>query len=372
MLIFKRKIEDKIRENLFKGKILIMLGPRQAGKTTLSKKILNEFGKEAQYFNCELLGVRGNFVLGKPKLLHDMVGDKKIVVFDEAQTIENIGSILKTYIDSYKNKQIIATGSSSFDLSNKINEPLTGRAFEYYLYPLSLEEMSLSKVDYNIEEILRFGCYPEIVAQNTGKEREEILKNIATNYLYKDVFIFESIKNPTVFENLLKLLALQIGSLVSVNELSQTLGVSRTTIDKYLKLLEQSFVIKRVYSFSRNYRTEIKKSFKIYFLDVGIRNAIISDVSSVERRKDKGALLENFVFTELFKHYTNDTFPPRIQFWRTRTGNEVDFILEKGQEITAIEVKWKKENFSFKNFLKKYPESKTKVVSLNEIHTIFS
>lgn len=367
MLIFKRKIEEKIRKNLFKGKIILILGPRQTGKTTLSKTILADHLNDGAYYNCEILETRSNFSVGDPDKLKKYIGSKKIVVFDEAQTIENIGAILKTFIDKYPEVQVIATGSSSFDLANKINEPLTGRSFEYTLLPLSLDEIRDSKNEIQPENILRFGLYPAVVAEKDIQTKELILKNLSTNYLYKDIFVFESIKNPVDFENLLKILAMQIGSVVSVNELSQTLGISRQKVDKYLRLLEQSFVIKRINSFSRNPRTEIKKGFKIFFLDVGIRNAILGDISNVSTRNDKGGVFENFVFTELLKKGMEEIFPPKISFWRTRTGIEIDFILERGLEIEAYESKWKEDNVSFKIFFKKYPEVKASVINHDNI-----
>jgi hypothetical protein len=367
MLIFKRQIEEKIRRNLFKGKIILILGPRQTGKTTLSKTLLSDYADDGAYYNCEILETRASFIVGNPDKLKKYIGSKKIVVFDEAQTIENIGAILKTFIDTYPDVQVIATGSSSFDLANKINEPLTGRSFEYTLLPLSLAEIRDSGCKIEPENILRFGLYPGVMAENDILTKEAVLRNLTTNYLYKDIFIFESIKNPVDFENLLKILAMQIGSVVSVNELSQTLGISRQKVDKYLRLLEQSFVIKRVNSFSRNPRTEIKKGFKIFFLDVGIRNAILGNISSVSERSDKGGVFENFIFTELLKRGNKEIFPPHILFWRTRKGLEVDFILEKGLDIEAYECKWKEEEVSFKFFLKKYPEAKTGIINYRSI-----
>ncbi len=370
MTIFKRIIEEKIRENLFKNRAILIFGPRQAGKTTLAKRLLEPFGNEGSYFSCEIASVRKYFEVGKPELLKELVENKKVVVFDEAQTIENIGAILKVFIDAYPGVQIIATGSSSFDLANRINEPLTGRSLEYLLLPLSLEELRIAQgtiVKNDLLELLRLGSYPAVVAEPGTSTKESILSNLATNYLYKDVFIFESIKNPTVFENLVKLLGLQIGSLVSVNELSQTLGVSRATIEKYIRLLEQSYVIKRVYGFSRNPRTEIKKAFKVYFLDVGIRNAVIDNTALIEQRSDKGALLENFVYSELLKKYSGEAFSPQLHFWRTRTGAEIDFVTEHNGIINAYECKWTLESVSFRDFLKKYTDAKTHTVNIESL-----
>ncbi len=318
--IFARSIEPKIKALLFKKRAILIFGPRQAGKTTLAKKILSEFGGDGEYFNCETATVRKHFIVGDPEILKELIGNKKIVVFDEAQTIQNIGIILKVFIDTYPDVQIITTGSSSFDLANKINEPLTGRSFEFTLYPLSLSETrknkEITRDEFN--EYLRLGMYPAIVGEPDRNIRENLLKNITTNYLYKDIYIFESIRNPQIFEDLLKLLAHQIGQLVSVNELSKSLGTSRTTIQKYLTLLEQSYVIKRVRSFSRNHRNELKKAFKVFFLDTGIRNAIIDALGTpLEDRTDKGFLFENFCVSEQWKAGALETFPPEIFFWRT-------------------------------------------------------
>ncbi|MBI3631554.1 MAG: ATP-binding protein [Candidatus Staskawiczbacteria bacterium] len=365
MTIFKRIIEEKIIELLFKNRAILIFGPRQSGKTTLAQKIISEFGVQGAYFNCEASSVRKHFVLGEPKALKELVTDKKIVVFDEAQTIQNIGAILKIFIDTYPDTQIIATGSSSFDLANKINEPLTGRAFEFILYPLSLSEIRRSKQisKEDLFEYMRLGTYPAIVGEENKVVRENFLKNITTNYLYKDIYIFESIRNPQLFEDLLKLLAHQIGQMVSVYELAQTLKTSRTTIEKYLKLLEQSYVIKKVRSFSHNHRNELRKAFKIFFLDVGVRNAIIDQLDPLEVRTDKGFLFENFFFLELLKIGSIETFPPVIYFWRTTTKLEIDFIVTKGSTISAYECKWKDTQVVFTQFLKLYPQGKVQVVT---------
>ncbi len=367
MLIFKRTIEDKIKERLYKGRAILIFGPRQAGKTTLSKRLLETSDKEGGYFNCELSTVRKNFEIGKPELLKNMIAGKKVVVFDEAQTIENIGVILKAFIDTYPDIQIIATGSSSFDLANKINEPLTGRAFEFILYPLSVIEIKQTVgniTQSDIYDFMRLGTYPAVVAEKNPKIKEDILKNLATNYLYKDVYTFESIRNPRIFENLIKMLALQIGFLVSVNELALSLGVSRATVEKYIKLLEQSYVIKVIRPFSRNPRNEIKKAFKIYFIDPGVRNAVIDNISELSNRQDKGALFENFFIMERFKFGSTETFPPQIMFWRARGGEEIDLIEETEGKISAYECKWGNEKqVSFDVFLKKYPQAKTVIVS---------
>ncbi len=365
MVIFSRAIEPRIKELLFKKRAILIFGPRQSGKTTLAQKLVGEFGNEGAYFNCETVAVRKHFVLGEPDILKQLVGGKKVVVFDEAQTIQNIGVILKVFLDTYPDTQIIATGSSSFDLANKINEPLTGRAFEFILYPLSLAEIRGSKLITHDEllEYFRLGTYPAIAGEENKVIRENFLKNITTNYLYKDIYIFESIRNPQLFEDLLKLLAHQIGQMVSVYELAQTLKTSRTTIEKYLKLLEQSYVIKKVRSFSNNHRNELRKAFKVFFLDLGIRNAIIDQLGDVDTREDKGVIFENFFFLELLKNGASETFPPNIYFWRTTSKIEIDFVVTKDEKISAYECKWQNDKVVFTQFLKLYPEAKTCVVT---------
>ena len=370
MIIFERNLEKKIEPLLFKKRAILIFGPRQVGKTTLARKLLAKYSDmnsgADSYFNCDETVVRNYFKLGEPHLLKELVGDRKIVVFDEAQTIQNIGKILKVFIDTYPDVQIITTGSSSFDLANKINEPLTGRSFEFTLYPLSLQEIKAAKqVDMQeLREILRMGAYPAIVGEEIPVAREDLLKNITTNYLYKDIFVFEAIKNPQIFEDLIKALAYQIGNEVSIAELADSLKTSRANIDKYLRLLEQSYIIKKVRSFSRNGRNELKKAFKVYFIDTGIRNAVLGDiVMPLENRKDKGMLFENFFFLELLKNNSEKVFSPQIFFWRTRDQKEVDFVEAEGEHIHAYECKWSETQVSFANFSKLYPEATTQVVT---------
>lgn len=236
---------------------------------------------------------------------------------------------------------------------------MTGRIFEFTLLPLSLSEISASKhiTTHDLEQCMLYGTYPAIVAENSLDAKKTILKNIATQYLYKDVFTFEAIRNPRVFENLIKLLALQIGSLVSLNELAIQLGVSRSVIQRYLRLLEQSFIIRIVHSFSNNPRTELKKAFKVFFLDVGIRNALVDIDSPMATREDKGAIFENFFVAERIKKGSLEIFPPEIMFWRTRAGAEIDVIEKNGKEIFAYECKWKERAVAPASFTTAYPNA---------------
>ena len=321
---------------------------------------------DGAYWDCQLADVRNHFMVGKPDELLPLVKGKKIVVFDEAQTIQDIGTILKVFHDTYPDTQIIATGSSSFDLSNKINEPMTGRIFEFILFPLSLSEIKESRqvTLEDLHEYMLYGTYPAVVAATSVDEKKIVLKNIATQYLYKDVFVFEAIRNPRVFEDLVKLLALQVGSLVSLNELSDSLGVSRSVVQKYIRLLEQSFIIKVVHSFSNNSRIELKKAFKVFFLDSGVRNAIVDIDTSLMTRKDAGFIFENYFVSERIKEGSNNSiFPPKIMFWRTRTGFEVDIIERKGIEISAYECKWSYTDVAFTYFLKLYPQAITHIIT---------
>lgn len=369
MIIFKRTIENRIIDSLFKNRMVSILGPRQSGKTTLAKKLIKEYGEQGAYYDCQLAEIRKYFVLGKPETLLPLAKNKKIIVFDEAQTIQDIGSILKAFHDTYPGAQIIATGSSSFDLANKINEPMTGRIFEFTLLPLSLLEISMSKriTADDLFQYMLYGTYPAVVAENSLEIKKTILKNIATQYLYKDVFIFQAIRNPRVFEDLIKLLALQIGSLVSLNELATHLGVSRSVIQRYLRLLEQAFIIKIVHSFFNNPRTELKKAFKVFFLDVGVRNALVDIVSPMATRADKGAIFENFFVDELMKKGVVEIFPPEIMFWRTRAGVEVDVIEKNGIKIFAYECKWKEAVIVPASFKIAYPDAQFQCITTQNI-----
>lgn len=366
MLIFERTIESRIKQSLFKNRMISILGPRQSGKTTLAKKILQEHQVPDAYYDCQIADVRKHFVLGEPDKLLPLTNSKKLVVFDEAQTIQDIGTILKVFHDTYPDTQIIATGSSSFDLSNKINEPMTGRVFEFTLLPLSLSEIKKSRkvTKTDLYELMLYGTYPAVVAAQSTDMKKTVLKNIATQYLYKDVFVFESIRNPQIFESLVKSLALQTGSLVSLNELSDHLGVSRGVVQRYLRLLEQSFIIKIIHSFSNNPRTELKKAFKVFFIDTGVRNALVDIEKPMEDRADKGFIFENYFMIERIKDGNNShIFPPELMFWITRKGLEIDVIEKNGVDITAYECKWNPaENPLFSLFLKLYPSAKTKVV----------
>jgi predicted AAA+ superfamily ATPase len=360
MHIYQRQIRKRIEEKLFQGKLVVILGPRQSGKTTLSKSIIEPYKEQGQYFNCELLDIRNHLVPRQPEILYEKIKNFKIIVLDEAQTVENIGLILKNFTDTYPEIQIIATGSSSFDLANKINEPMTGRTYEFMLYPLSYGE--IENIDLN--EILTFGMYPGIISANPNDKLDR-LQNITTNYLYKDIFNFEQIRKPVVFEKLAITLAREVGSQVSTERLAKILDTNKNTIERYIALLEQAFIIKRLYSFSRNLTSEIKKSYKIYFLDIGLRNSLASDVISPDKRTDSGKIFENFFIIERLKFMQNNGHYPSQYFWRTYDKNEIDLVeLDEGK-MNAFECKYSKENTttSLHKFNLIYKESKTYLIN---------
>ena len=250
---------------------------------------------------------------------------------------------------------------------------MTGRFFEFTLLPLSIEEIkSAKKMSKNdLLLLMLYGSYPAVVGAGTINEKKEILKNIATTYLYKDVFVFEAIRNPKVFEDLTKLLAYQIGQMVSINELSQSLGVSRSVVRRYIRFLEQSYIIKVVHSFSNNPRKELKKAFKIFFIDVGVRNALVDALTDIDKRGDKGFIFENFFVVELMKKGTLEIFPSEIMFWRTRAGVEIDVIEKKGVEIFAYECKWKEKIAAPISFKTTYPDAHFECITTANIMVHF-
>ncbi len=371
--VFKRDIEAFIKEKLFKEKVVIIYGPRQAGKTTLAKKILADFKHDGLFINCELFSERNYLIAGRPELLREKIGDKKIVVLDEAQTIENIGILLKTFVDTYPTIQIIATGSSSFDLANKINEPLTGRAFEFTLFPLSVNEMQKAGIKIDIEKLLTLGSYPGIVGAD-DLDKEELLQNIATNYLYKDIFNLDQIKKPLVFENLVKKLALETGKQISLDETASALGTNKKTVERYISLLEQAFIIKRLYSFSRNNANELKKAFKIYFYDIGICNAIAGRSNFDQIHGSVGEIFENFFVMERIKYNHNNRKFINYYFWRNYAKNEIDLVEDGEGKLKTFECKWNEVNFTKSQhvFLKEYEKSETYLVNKNNFQEFLS
>lgn len=359
--MYKRILEEKIKEKFFKSKVICIFGPRRSGKTTLVKKILSEYGKDGYYMNCENTLERNYLLPGQPDILRKYMEGRKIIVLDEAQTVEHIGMVLKVFVDTYPDIQLIATGSSSFELANRVGEPLVGRSWDFFLAPLSFREIFADDahraVSNSLEDLFIYGSFPQVVISKR-EEKTLALSQIANNYLYKDIFTFEQIKKPKVLEDLLKLTAFQVGNEVSINELAQKLEISRPTVERYLQLLEKTFVIKRLYSLKRNRRDEMRSAFKIYFWDIGVRNYIINALNPISLRDDVGALFENYFVIERIKyHYNNYGFLPLINFWRTYGQLEIDYIEETNGSFKAFECKWTASKTNFKDFKTSYPDS---------------
>ena len=340
--MIQRKLEQTVNDKLNSGKAIIVLGPRQTGKTTLMEKIATDVGNYL-LLDCDDIFVREQLENANTEKIKQVLGSHKLVFIDEAQRVKNIGLILKIIIDRMKHVQLLISGSSSLELANEINEPLTGRKWEYMLFPISWEELQnhfgYLKSQQQLEQRLIFGMYPDVI-NNIGDE-EEILKQLGTSYLYKDLLTYKGIRKPELLEKLLIALALQIGNEVSYNELASLLQVSKDTISNYIDLLEKAFVIFKLKPFSRNLRNEISTTRKIYFYDNGIRNSLISNFNPISLRQDIGALWENFLISERIKYLHYNKISANIYFWRTKQQQEIDFIEERGGKIYAFEFKWR-------------------------------
>lgn len=337
-----RVLEPYLLNTLQEGKIVVLLGARRVGKTTLVKSLLQKL-PESKYINCELLQNKEALETTNSELLYSFLGNYKYIVLDEAQSIKNIGQVLKIVHDTFPSIKVIATGSSAFYLHQQIGEPLTGRSRFFTMSPLSFQEIAnhqdIITANAQLENMLRFGLYPEVYGKPETYAIEE-LENIASNYLYKDILQFEKLKKPDLLYNLLKALAFQIGSEVSFNELSNILGVHINTIKRYIELLEQNFVIFRLSALSRNPRNEIGSSQKIFFYDCGIRNAIIRNFNMLSIRNDVGQLWENFFVAERRKFIYNHRKYVNTYFWRNYQKKEIDYIEESNSKLQLFECKY--------------------------------
>jgi len=341
--MYNRIIQKGIEKWLDKEKIIIIYGARQVGKTTLVKQISKKFGKKAKYYDCDFGVIREKLGKSEKPLIENFLKGYDLIIIDEAQRVKNIGLNLKIMHDNFPGKKIIATGSSSFDLANKISESLTGRAIEFFLPPLSIKEILQKQdrfeVEGGLEDIIRFGLYPGIY-NKSDDEKIELLNNIANNYLYKDILEFENIKKSDQLFNLLQLLSLQIGNEVSLQEIGKQIGMNKLTVQKYINLLEKTFVIFQLRSFSRNLRKEIAKSRKIYFWDLGVRNVLVNNFNNLAIRNDAGALWENFCVAERMKFNMNSRKFVNSYFWRTYDQKEIDLVEEREGKLFGYEIKW--------------------------------
>lgn len=343
-MIVERAIKDAILKNLFRGKVIILYGARQVGKTTLAREIEALHRGSSIYLNCDEPDIREAFTDKTSTQMKAFIGDKRLVILDEAQQVRNIGHSLKLLRDSFPGMQVLATGSSSFELADKVSEPLTGRKAEFTLYPFSVKELDglYSPVESGrlLERRLIYGMYPEIAL--AGGAPEPQLKSLARSYAYKDILKYHNIKNHEVLEKLLQALALQVGSEVSYNELASLLGVDKNTVASYIQVLEKAFIVFRLGPFSRNLRNELKKLRKIYFYDTGLRNALINNLNPLSLRQDAGALWENFVIAERRKLLSNLGEDRPAYFWRTQQKQELDYVETFGDGLLAAEIKWGK------------------------------
>jgi uncharacterized protein len=365
--MIQRLFQEELKKRMFQGKAILLFGSRQCGKSTLTEHFLKELNEPFLYLNGDEADVREILTNTTSAKLKALAGNNKIVFIDEAQRIPNIGITLKLFTDRLKDIQVIATGSSAFELAGKVNEPLTGRKYEFMLYPLNFKEMvdhhGLLEEKRLLEQRLVYGYYPEIVTK-PGREKE-LLKLLANSYLYKDLLTLEQIKKPVLLEKLLKTLALQLGSEVNYNELSQTVGADKGTVEKYTDLLEKAFVLFRLPALNRNVRNEIKKGKKVYFYDCGIRNAIINNFNALNNRTDTGALFENFFIAERLKYLRYNNMDATQYFWRTTQQQEIDLIEETNKKMKAFECKWnEKARARFpQTFIINYPGTEKHVVT---------
>lgn len=369
MKYINRTLEPELKRRLFTGKALIVYGPRQCGKTTLLKHLTAEYGEDVLWMNGDNPDTRNTLDQISTAGWRRLIGNRKILVLDEAQSIDNIGLSLKLVIDELPEVQLIVSGSSAFELMNHAAEPLTGRKFEYCLLPFSFGELcdehGFFEEKQERETRMLFGCYPDVV-DHPGDEPQR-LNELAGSYLFKDIYALEGLRRTSILDKLIQALAMQIGSEVNCNELAGLIGTDSKTIARYLDLLEKCYIVFPLRSYSGNLRNEIKKRFKIFFYDLGIRNAVINNFTPLASRSDAGGMWENYLILERLKKNINIPFAPRPFFWRTMApqNHEIDYIEETQGNLYAWEIK---SNTKIKvkipkTFLTAYPEAKTGILT---------
>jgi len=362
---FYENTEEKL---LQKGKVFVLMGPRRVGKTELIKRLLVHFDGKVFSGSGDNLDLREALSSQRLQRINSALGSYDLIFIDEAQRIPDIGYSIKLLIDSSPDKTIVLTGSSSFELAGQLGEPLTGRQKQKRLFPLSVvelyEQFGGMRVLEILDGLLIFGSYPEVLNQETRIDKTEYLHSLRDSYLLKDIFEFESLKYSEKLFDLLKLLAFQIGNEVSLNELANSLGMAKQSVERYISLLEKAFVVKRLGGFSRNLRNEITKSSRYYFLDNGVRNAIINNFNPVESRNDIGMLWENFMVMERLKKQEYQRVFSNNYFWRTYDQKEIDLIEDRGGKLYAFEFKYGSAKVKApKQWLNAYPDSEFEIVT---------
>lgn len=366
--MIQRTLQSVIANYLNKGKAILLVGARQVGKSTLFHQLVDTLPSPTLWLNCDQTTTRDTLTNPSLAELRLLIADYQTIVIDEAQRVTNIGLTLKLITDNFPAVQLLVTGSSSLGLHDRINEPLTGRKIEYFLFPVSTAEIyhaeGLIGVRERLPQRLIYGSYPDVLYGALPPEKA--LRELAESYLYKDILGLEGLRKSAVLQKLLTALALQVGSEVSYNELSKTVGIDSKTVERYIDVLEKCFIVFRLNSYSRNLRTELTKGKKIYFYDLGIRNAILNNFAPLEVRTDTGALWENFFIVERMKynHYADRAV--NTYFWRTSDKQEIDYIEESNGELHLFEMKWnaKKQTTKFPNqFLTTYRPTHTDIIT---------
>lgn len=364
----ERYILKGFDKKLKKQKVLLVFGARRVGKTHLIKQFLKNRNEGYVYLNGEDIQTHELLSRQSVENYRQLMGDKKLLFIDEAQKIQQIGEKLKLMVDEIENLKVIVSGSSSFDIIQSVGEPLTGRKTTYHLYPFSEEELApyekASEQADKLKERLIFGVYPEMYLMDNKEDKEEYLNEMVSSYLLKDILIYDNIKNAQKIYNLLKMIAFQIGSEVSFQELGKKLGISKNTVERYLDLLTKVFILHRVDGYSKNLRKEITKSPRYYFIDNGLRNAVISNFNGLEQRNDIGQLWENYWISERIKFQEYHKVYSTNHFWRTYNQQEIDWVEDRDGKLFAFELKWSKEKTKIPSqWAKAYPGSEFNTVN---------
>ncbi len=338
-----RTLSNSLKNRLFSGKALLLNGPRQVGKTTLIKNLIEKSGKSYQFFNADNPSIKKLLTSPNTEQLKQILGEQEIIFIDEAQRLPEFGLTAKLITDEFSDKQLILSGSSSFELSQQMQEPLTGRKWTFELFPISWEEwqnhIGYVKAEQDLENRLVYGFYPDVLTQ--PQDQNEILIELVNSYLYKDVLSYAGLRKPDVIQKLVQALAYQVGSEVSYRELSEMTKLHHLTVENYIDILEKAYIVFRLKSYSGNLRSEIKMNRKIYFYDNGVRNAVIGELKPVANRQDVGALWENFLIAERLKQLRYQKRRADMHFWRTKQQQEIDYVEVKGKDaILAAEFKW--------------------------------